>query len=88
MLQSGEWPEPKANLHIPVLLDEATGTHRFQYTSDGMLHVAFELPEGETAPEYVKRAALLPGEVALNKENRQMLRYLIDQVEALEAQAS
>jgi hypothetical protein len=86
MIQS-EWPEPKANLHIPVLLSEATDTHRFQYTADGMLHVESELTE-EDVPEYVKRAALLPGEVALNKANRRALRHLIDQVDAHEAQVS
>lgn len=86
MLQS-DWPEPKAHLHIPVLLNEGTDTHRFQYTADGMLHVQIELAGGD-APEYVKRAALLPGAVALNKANRQMLRHLIDQVDAYEAQTS
>lgn len=86
MLQEG-WPEPKANLHIPVLLNEGTNTHQFSYTADGVLHVEIELTE-EDVPEYVKRAALLPGEVALNKANRRALRHLIDQVDAYEAQVS
>jgi hypothetical protein len=51
------------------------------------LHVESELTE-EDVPEYVKRAALLPGEVALNKANRRALRHLIDQVDAHEAQVS
>ncbi len=81
-----EWPEPKKHLHVPIILNEGTDTHRFQYTADGILHVGVDVTEG--SPEYVKRAALLPGEVALNKANRQALRHLIDQVDAYEAQTS
>lgn len=86
LLSENVWPEPKANLHIPVLLNGATDTHQFSYTADGMLHVGVECAEG--APEYVKQSSMLAGEVALNKANRQMLRHLLDQVDAYEAQTS
>jgi hypothetical protein len=83
---ASDWPEPKANLHIPVLLNEATDTHQFSYTADGLLHVGVECAEG--ASEYVKQSRMLTGEVVLNKTNRQMLRHLIDQADAYEAQTS
>jgi hypothetical protein len=87
MLQS-EWPEPKDALSVRVLVEEATETHRFQYRSDGILAIGTDIEGREEVPAFVKLADEVPGTALLNRANRQALRHLIDQVDAMEAQLS
>jgi hypothetical protein len=80
---NSQWPEPKAHLHVCVLVEEKTDTHTFTYRSDRLLSIEAT----PNAPEIVKKAAGQE-QTLINHAGMQALRRLMDRIDALGAQAS
>lgn len=76
------WPQSKEEiLSSPVIAHAETATHSVSYTADGLLHIEVnpDIPE-EELPEFVRKAAKVPGNAVGNEDVIKAIREVLSQV--------